>query len=215
MARVGDRPQLWTGARMTRPVLPFSGSATFNGQPFTRFTGWYRNGDVAYDRDTVLELGFADGGMPPEARSASAAEFRLQDGDNVYSVTVPDAFTPRRMSFISPADGVLHTGQRVQLAWSPPSDGFSANVAIQVLADGEDPLRGGIVVHPEFSPGVIAFTMPSSLPGHGTAPTPRPARIQLLGTAGVNPATHCSVESCTVGLELAPADLATQIADGQ
>jgi hypothetical protein len=203
--------------------------ARFNGQPLARLTGVYAAGDLQYNRDCLLELAFpgetvhetvggAYGGrvpvragmrmagpIPAKARSSGPASIRIDEGHTHLALDIPDAFTPRRLVMVSPADGVLRAGQHVQVRWQPPTDDISkAEIALHrpgaPVEQALTILTAGLSIHGEL----IEFDVPAKVPDHLRGQI----EVRLIGTANVQPGfSPCPVDRCEVHLvfDAAPA----------
>ena len=131
---------------------------------------------------------------------------QLHDGTATWNMTVVAPFDQRGISLISPADGVLHGGDAVVLAYSPPTDVLS-KVAVGFNADGEAADAGfllgdgGVTV---TSADLIEFTVPRGLAAAaGTLFVSASAAAQITACSGPAaceaplPATALSVPAST------------------
>lgn len=214
------------GGRCQRPAPNVK--ARFNGQPLARMTGVYAFGDLTYDRDCLLELAFAGpivretvgrayggrtpvptavqlaGPIPAKVRSAGPASIRIDEGATHLALDIPDAFTPRRLTMVPPADGALRAGQPVTMRWQPATDDISkADVALRRAGEGVEAWvtvrNNALSIHGDR----IDFKIPAVLPDrlHGDV------EILLIGTSTVKarfgpcPVDRCSVD---VSFDVAP-----------
>jgi hypothetical protein len=220
---MSQRPSEGFALRILPKTLPRAGAgcrldmrslrATMNGVPLKRFTGIYAGGDLTYDRDCLLEYGFPGGVASPEpgappgmevggaipvaATTPDVAVIRLEDSSATWTLTVPDAFTPRRIELVSPRDGVLHEGQAIRVRWHPGTDVPGKDVAL--LLSRHRPVRVEEVSvsmsHGRPDGDTIEFDVPRDLP-----PTLiGPATLTPIGIAFVAVAhSPCPVDACSV-----------------
>jgi hypothetical protein len=188
--------------------------ATFNGRPLARLTGIFADVDNRIDRDCLLELAFPGptgpggtklaGAVPESVRARGPAALRIDEGDTHYALEIPDAFSRRALTFVSPADGVVRAGQRVTLRWQPATDDISeAEITLRRTgSDGEeafvDIARDALTIRDDQ----IAFTIPAQLP-----PTFR-GKIEILGLPALKPRSGpCPVDHCSIKLIMDATDV--------
>lgn len=187
-----------------RDVLPESESpcklrapkarATLNGVALTRQTGRREGNDRFYDLDCLVQFSAPGGAIPVTGNGATLV---VEDGSTTWTFQIPEALTPRRLTIVSPADGIIRRGQDVAMQWSPASDRIG-EVEFE-LYGGELQPGKGMVIHQVAArgDGRLVFTLPATIPSglHGGA------WLQLRGPAQVAPASGpCPVGSCSVSL---------------
>jgi hypothetical protein len=201
-----------------REKISTNAMATFNGSPLKRMRGAYANGDLAYDRDTLLEFAFPGpdttsfgselgGPIPARARSGAGATLRIEDAGGVWVLSVPDAFTPRTLTLVSPADGVLHRGGRVVLRWSPSTDALAGTTI--GLRRAAAPLEFEKTDDATIEGDRITVTIPKNLPQGFDGPV----ELDLMGTTFIEPQVGpCPVKVCKASLDLSAAPVKTTLA---
>jgi hypothetical protein len=203
------------GTKRTAPgkcVPPAAGAAaTFNGKALQRLTGVYTGGDLQYDRDCLLELTFPGDAIPSDAREPGRASLEIAEGETRVVLQIPDALAARSLAFVSPANGVLHSGEVVTLRWQPGTDDITKG-DLALRPAGSRDVEEGIVIRNEdlsIHGDRITFTVPAvSAPNLG-----REVEIRYLGTALVNPRVGpCPVDRCSVHVTFDVAPLAAQLA---
>jgi hypothetical protein len=196
-----------------RRKLSTSAKASFNGQPLKRLTGIYAMGDLSYDRDRILEFAFPGnftsdrggplielgGPIPAPARATAAGTVRIEDGSAIWTLSVPDAFTPRTLTLESPSGPTpkLQRGERVVLRWAPATDVLSGKDMRLRLQQPGRPLDGVIIGSDALTieGGRLSFTVPSDVPAAFTGPI----QLQLLAMSPFEPKrSTCPVAKCEV-----------------
>lgn len=127
----------------------------------------------------VLSRGEAPGsgvlsfGVNPSLRAvvpfgdAARSTLVVSDHTATFSVTVAAMLAPRSIAVAQPADGVLHLGQRVEVAFAPESDALDLGVCgVQFVRPRQWDLGGcsrpGLAV--QTARGRFGFTMPRTIP---------------------------------------------------
>jgi hypothetical protein len=201
--------------------------ATFNGKPLARLTGTFVDADHRYNRDCILELAFPGrtvheavgldvdriqipqgmklaGSVPRDVRGRGPASLRIDEGDTHYALEIPDAFSRRALAFVSPADGVLHAGQRVTLRWQPETDDIS-DVEITLRRTGGDGPEAFVEIGQDtlaIRGDQIEFTIPAPLPDTFRG------KIEVLALPALKPRVGpCPVDSCSVRVILDASDV--------
>lgn len=183
--------------------------ATLSGVALVRQTGKRVTDDSSYDRYCFIEFS-SPGGIP--ANTGNGAALRIEDGSAMWTLDIPDAFTPRAVAIVSPADGIIRRGQKVVVRWSPQSDGMSGKeIGFALYGTDRDPKKwidmGEVKVQ---SGGRLAFTVPSTVPRELRGPV----WLQFRGTANVMPASDpCPVQSCAVSVRFPVPPLAVNLED--
>jgi hypothetical protein len=93
--------------------------ATLNGVVLNRLTGTRAGDDMIRDLDCIVAFGAPDGAI---GNMGNAAVLRVEDQSATWTFEVPDAFTPRTMTLVSPDDRIIRRGKEVVVQWSPSSD---------------------------------------------------------------------------------------------
>ncbi len=170
-----------------------NGQASIDGTTMQQFD--QGGNQLAFDGDEVCHspsfaLDLLEGNDINLSQSFPSNELQvkvqLHDGTATWSMTVVAPFDQRRISLISPADGVLHGGDAVVLAYSPPTDVLT-KVAVGFNADGEAADAGfflgdgGVTV---TSADLIEFTVPRGL-------------AAAAGTLGVSASTSAQILACS------------------
>jgi hypothetical protein len=150
------------------------------------------------------------GPIPARARSPGPASIRIDEGKTHLVLEIPDAFSPRRLTFVLPAEGVLHRGQRVSVRWQPGSDDIS-QTGIVLRPLGSTRVDDNVVIPKEdlvINGDRIDFRIPTALPDrlHGQI------EIGVIGTAYVKPRFGpCPVDRCSVSLTFDAAPLPARL----
>jgi hypothetical protein len=195
-----------------------SSSATLNGQLLERLTGPYAGGDLAYDRDCLLEFRFREQSSgdtqvapyegdrpsrphetkPRVAGSEGLAVLSVEDGQTQWSLTIPEAFTRRRLELLSPEGGRVHRGQPLTLRWSPATDGISEIGTGIVLRSRNHTERSDLLVKQMVvRNNTIQFIIPADLPEDWDGSL----AVEFVGTALVHPAIdRCPVTACSISM---------------
>jgi hypothetical protein len=202
------------GTKSDLRKLSTNAKASFNGRPLKRLTGIYAMGDLTYDRDYLLEFAFPGnsysdrggpetelpGPIPAAARSTAAAQVRIEDASATWTLTVPDAFTPRTITLESPVGRELRRGDRVILRWSPASDVLLGKYLRLRLQPPAQPGEGVVIGSDSLSieGDRLTFTVPHDVPERLTGPL----QIQVLGPSEFEPKrSACPVAECDVSIQ--------------
>ena len=203
--------------RHERRKLSTHAKASFNGQPLKRLIGTYAFGDLTYDRDGILELSFPgevvnDRGGPPvemagpipaAARTGASALIRIEDSSASWTATLPDALSPRTLSFeapTGPGQPSIRRGDTVVLRWSPSTDVLNGKEMRMRL---QQPGRGleGVIIESDqltITGDRLSFTVPADVPERLNGPI----QVQLLGQSMFTPKlSGCPVHECKGWLE--------------
>jgi hypothetical protein len=215
-------PNAPVDSKRRRCLLPAPRArASLNGIAMTRIRGVYRGGDLTYDRDCLLEFGFGPpvdvklpagrepvqmgGALPASALTPDRAVVRIEDDSARWTWEIPDAFSQRRLSFESPADGTISRGSKIVLRWSPASDQLGPQVTVEIERSATT--RQELSAKNET--GRIAFTVPSNLPPAFDGPAT--LRVHAAVSPGTGP---CPVSSCQISLDTPPPSIRAVVNGG-
>jgi len=192
------------------PLLAPDTRATINDVPLVRLRGIQASDDFAYNRNCLLELSAPRGSIP---KSYPTALLRIWDDTTSWLFEVPTAFAQRSLELAYPGQAVSKRGDRIALAWSPPSDDLDpTRIAFELMhADGR-PGSGTVIREPEISGASLELVIPAAA-GPNDAWS-GPALLRFLGTPGVHPALGpCPVDTCSVDLHFEVPSLPITITD--
>jgi hypothetical protein len=210
--RVIAEPRRDSASREAKcPVLVPRASATFNGVAMTRLLGVYAGGDLTYDRDCFLELGFAGETLPAAVRAENSGRLALTDGRVTWSLSIPDAFTPRRLDMLSSPGGSVRRGQSILLRWSPATDRLDdRGIGVGVRRHGHDAELARAIQPITIAGDQISFSVPRDLPAEWAGPVD----LVFLGTALVAPALRdCPVRECQAHVTFSVPPVLVTLAD--
>jgi hypothetical protein len=181
--------------------------ATLNGAPLERRRGKHALGDLAYDRDCLLEFGVPSNAIP---RRGSGASLQISDDSASWSLEAPTAFEARSFALVKPSDGVLHRGERVVLRWSPASDQMDVRaIGVELYPATRGPGSGTAIRNLEARGNELSFTLPASA---GELWWTGASFLRFLGSRNVTPKIpRCPARECTVRVDFAVPTLAVTV----
>lgn len=181
-------------------------TATLNGVSLERQRGKYETGDLGYDRDCIVEFAAKRGTVP---RTVSGALLRVSDDSVTWTLELPTAYSTRSISLETPADGVLHRGQRVVVRWSPADDQIDRRgIGFELYRSGDEPGTGAALREIEVRGNELSFTIPD----RGRQSWTGPGFLRFLGSDSVDPASKaCPVEQCIVNMSFSVPSMAVTV----
>lgn len=183
-------------------------TASFNGKSLVRMRGVYRGGDLAYDRDCMIEFGFPPlsesrgshtipiagalpGPLPASAVTTSRAVIEVREKSVVWSWEIPDLFTPRSVTVKSPSAGSVSRGQEVVLAWSPASDSLGPGSVVELKTQDGAATK---TLSAKATKNYLTIVLPRDLPAAFDGPVLLVAEPKAIAGIGKCPVATCSLD---------------------